>query len=260
MRDDACNEVQLLIHADVDGELQAAEATRVGAHLEQCSGCAEIQAQLLNLSNRLRKEAPRYPASQALRDALTIAIETAAPAVMVVSPRVRRQAPRLRISFGSSASFGGGFAIATCLAFFLLLPIGGTLQNAVISAHIRALQPGHLMDVVSTDQHTVKPWFDGRLPFAPPVKDLASEGFPLVGGRLDYLAGHLAAALIYKHGKHVIDLFTWPDTQTVELPSSSGSRDGYNFLQWSQDGAMFWAVSDLNARELADFVRKWQIF
>jgi anti-sigma factor RsiW len=97
---------------------------------------------------------------------------------------------------------------------FVLLPGGllggGGLPDSIVAAHIRALQPGHLMDVVSTDQHTVKPWFDGRLPFAPPVQDLAKEDYPLIGGRLDYIAGHTAATLVYGHGKHVIDLFVWP--------------------------------------------------
>ena len=116
------------------------------------------------------------------------------------------------------------------------------------------------MDVVSTDQHTVKPWFDGRLPFAPPVKDLTSKGFPLVGGRLEYLDGRLAAALIYKHGKHIINLFTWPDTNAVTPISSSGSRDGYNFLHWNQDRATYWLVSDVNAQDLAEFVRIWKRF
>jgi anti-sigma factor RsiW len=261
MSDGTCDEMQLLIQADVDGELPVADAARVAAHLERCPGCAETQAQLLALSRRLRTDAPRYAASQALRDSIDGAIMTAAPAAMSAARRAKRPSWQFRLPLASSASFGAGFAIAASLALFLLLPgAGGVLPNDVVSAHIRALQPGHLMDVVSTDQHTVKPWFDGRLPFAPPVKDLTSQGFPLIGGRLDYLDGRLAAALIYKHGKHIINLFTWPDAEVVKPLSSSGSRDGYNFLHWNQDGATYWLVSDVNPRDLAEFVRIWKTF
>jgi anti-sigma factor RsiW len=198
----------------------------------------------------LRRNAPRYPAPEALRADLRAGVAAAC----VASPERHLRLP--------GASFGAGFALAACLALFLVLPRiprpGPGLADTVVAAHIRALQPGHLMDVVSTDQHTVKPWFDGRLPFAPPVKDFAAAGFPLVGGRLDYLAGHSAAALIYRHGRHVINLFVWPGAAAPDPLPASGSRDGYNFLRWSQGGMMFWAVSDLNAQELAGFVRDWQ--
>ena len=114
------------------------------------------------------------------------------------------------------------------------------------------------MDVASTDEHTVKPWFDGRLDFAPPVKDLKTEGFPLTGGRLDYLAGRPVAALVYQRRQHTIDLFVWPDGSRLDRGTAEGSRNGYNFQRWSRGGMVFWAVSDLGAPELADFVRLWQ--
>jgi anti-sigma factor RsiW len=254
MTEESCAEMQLLVQADVDGELQPAEAARVAAHLEHCPDCAETQAHLLALSARLRQDAPRYPASDALRAAVRASIAVAPPA---------REPPRRpRATIVRNASFGAGFALAACLALFMLLPAGltqdGALTDAVVTAHIRALQPGHLMDVVSTDQHTVKPWFDGRLPFAPPVKDFAQAGFPLAGGRIDYLAGHMAAAMVYHRGQHVIDLFVWPSAGSADQAPAAGSRDGYNFLQWRQGGMTFWAVSDVNPRELADFVRDWQ--
>ena len=114
------------------------------------------------------------------------------------------------------------------------------------------------MDVVSTDQHTVKPWFDGRLDFAPPVKDLKADGFPLAGARLDYLAGRPVAALVYQRRLHDIDLFVWPDAGHVTPGPAETSVSGYNAIHWNQDGMVFWAVSDLNSQELADFVMAWR--
>jgi anti-sigma factor RsiW len=156
------------------------------------------------------------------------------------------------------APFGGGFALAACLALAILLPRSGGLPDAVVSDHIRALQPGHLMDVVSTDQHTVKPWFDGRLNFAPPVKDLKNKGFSLAGGRLDYLSGRTVAALIYQRRQHVINLYVWPDDGYLDHGLTQGSRSGYNYVRWSLNGMAFWAVSDLAADELTDFARLLQ--
>jgi anti-sigma factor RsiW len=123
------------------------------------------------------------------------------------------------------------------------------LAASVLSAHIRSLAATHLLDVPSSDQHTVKPWFNGKLDFSPPVKFLA--GFPLLGGRLDYFDGHPAAALIYGRNKHVINLFIWPSTPTAETEQT---RNGYNMRTWSGSGMTFWAVSDLNATELRQFV------
>jgi anti-sigma factor RsiW len=240
MTSDGCEEMRLLVQADVDGELQPAEAARVAVHLDQCEACTQLQAQLLALSARVRREAPRYPAPEAVRARI-------AP--------VRRPARRALVP---GLSFGAGFAMAACLALFLVMPRGGMLADEVVAAHIRALQPGHLVDVVSTDQHTVKPWFDGRLPFAPPVKDFAAQGFVLAGGRLDYLGGRTAAVMVYHAGQHLIDLFAWPGVGSGSRRPSSGTREGYSFQRWNQDGMTLWAVSDLNAEELAAFVRDWQ--
>lgn len=257
-----CDEMRLLVQADVDGELTPAEAARVGAHLEQCDACAEAQTELLALSERVRSSAPRYPASEELE----AAVRSRLAQVESPSPQPRKWVGRaigFGRSFGSMPAFGGGFATAACLALLILsplvlLPRADGPSEAVVGAHIRALQPGHLMDVASTDQHTVKPWFDGRLPFAPPVKDLKSVGFPLTGGRLDYLAGHLAAALVYRRGAHDINLFVWPDDGVAERGPASGDLEGYNFRRWRRDGMIFWAVSDLNARDLDDFVERWR--
>jgi len=242
-----CDEIRLLIQADLDGELRPAEAARIAAHLEHCPRCAETQDQLAILSERVRRETSSYPISEDFRAALTARLAAAAP-----KPVARRRPVWL------GASFGAGFAVAASLALLLVPQRGAQWPDEIVASHIRALQPGHLMDVISTDQHTVKPWFDGRLPFAPPVKDLVAIGFPLVGGRLDYLEGRPAAALVYRRGQHVIDLYAFAGTDTPGPLSGSGSRDGYNFIRWEQDGMSLWAVSDLNAEEMADFVREWR--
>ena len=252
MRADDCAEMRLLVQADTDGELGPGDAARVEAHLEQCPACAALWADLTTLAERIRRDVPVYePSDQfaaAVRARIAALSAPEAPADRLASWRGRFSRPGL-------TSFGGGFALAACLALAIVIPRGGGLPEAVVSDHIRALQPGHLMDVVSTDQHTVKPWFDGRLDFAPPVNDFKSQGFPLEGGRLDYLAGKPVAALIYKRRQHVIDVYVWPDNGGLGAGPVEGSRSGYNYVRWRQNGMAFWAVSDLAPDELTDFVR-----
>ena len=264
MTGETCAEMQLLIQADQDGELAPAEAARVAAHLDTCAACAGVQARLLALSGRLRRELPYHAAPDALRAVVRARIaamatpQAAAPAP-AVAPRAAWWSRLARPRRGFGLPFGAGVALAASLALLVALPRdGGGLPDAVVAGHIRALQPGHLMDVASGDQHTVKPWFDGRLDFAPPVKDLKEAGFPLVGGRLDYLAGRPVAALVYQRRQHVIDLFVWLDGGHFDSDPAATNRSGYNSVRWSRDGMTLWAVSDLSAGELADFVRLWQ--
>jgi anti-sigma factor RsiW len=144
------------------------------------------------------------------------------------------------------------------LAFLVLTPAEQNLTEQLAAAHVRALQPGHLEDVVSTDQHTVKPWFDGRIDFAPPVRDLAAAGFPLKGGRLDYIDGRPVAALVYQRDKHIIDLFVWPGAADAVSNPATDDRTGYNIVHWIQDGMTFWAVSDVDRGQLRAFTAAWQ--
>ena len=246
MPPDACGEMQLLMQADLDGELRAGEAARVATHLEACPDCARMQAQFMALSRRLKKHSPSHAVPDLLRNAVR---------AKLAQPRAARP-PGFRgwVAGGISA----GFAIAASLAIFVTLPRGNTMPDWIAAAHIRALQPSHLVDVPSTDQHTVKPWFAGRLPFSPPVKDLSADGFVLSGGRVDSLPGSTAAVLVYMRRQHVIDLFIWPASVDEDRSGGSGVREGYNFVHWQADGMSFWAVSDLNAKELADFVARWR--
>ncbi len=165
---------------------------------------------------------------------------------------------RVPLPWTAVASFGAGAALAAAIIVLTLLPAGAPqLVPALVDDHIRALQPGHLLDVVSTNQHTVKPWFDGKIDFAPPVKDLTAKGFPLLGGRLDYLHGRSVAVLVYSHGKHVVELFVWPAPAGTGEPARA-SKDGYNLVHWTANGMSFSAVSDLEPLGLEEFARDWR--
>jgi anti-sigma factor RsiW len=161
----------------------------------------------------------------------------------------------------------GGFTVGAALAAGLALLIttsnmNDTVTDSIVTAHIRALQPGHLTDVQISDQHQVKPWFDGKIDFAPPVKELGDQGFDLVGGRLDYIQGREAAVIVYRHKLHMIDLFVTRADQggsgAASAPSPRTTPSGYNVERWTDGGQDYWAVSDLNRNELGDFAKAWQ--
>jgi anti-sigma factor RsiW len=240
---EACDNL-LLVQAEFDGELDAADAAAALHHRESCAICREAY-QALGATRSLLHDAPRYRASENLRRTLGAGLEP--------KPAAAKPAPRW---WRDGASFALGAGLAAAIAFLMVMPAQQTLLDQIVDDHVRALQPGHLEDVVSTDQHTVKPWFDGRADFAPPVKDLAAANFPLLGGRLDYVGGHQAAAMIYGRDKHLIDLLVWPEAGN-QAPVTAG-RNGYNAIHWTDDGMTKWAVSDLEAGQLADFVARWR--
>jgi anti-sigma factor RsiW len=241
-----CDNV-LLVQAEFDGELDAADALRAAQHRQNCAECRDAYAQLSATHALMRESAPRYPAPENLRRAIGAGLN-----VTEKAPSSRRA----RSWWRESVSFGLGAALAAGIALFVIAPAQEGLLDNVVASHVRALQPGHLEDVISTDQHTVKPWFDGRIDFAPPVKDLKAKQFPLLGGRLDYLNNRPVAALVYGSDKHLIDLYVWPGSGDP-MPRSA-SLNGYNTVHWSENGMDFWAVSDLEAGKLSDFVRDWR--
>lgn len=249
----SCEEMQLLIQADIDGELRAAEAAAVISHRKSCANCERFYQQLCSLQNALREDLDYQAPSAAFRARLNAKIAHELPTQTLPMPRKI-------FGWRSLPTFGAGAALAASLFFLIATPTEPRLVDAVVAEHIRALQPGHLLDVASTDQHNVKPWFDGRIDFAPPVKNLAAQGFPLQGGRLDYLNGRSVAALVYYRNKHAINLFIYPDTKTITFARSTGFErvNGYNVNYWRQDGMTFWAVSDLNQAELDEFASAWR--
>ena len=242
-----CSEMQLLVQADVDGELDAAAAAGVVAHMAGCAACAALHGRLLVLSGEVRGIEP-------------VSTPAALRAGVLEELRRGRRVQRPHwfgtgwFELGRGWSFGAGLAIAGLLVA-LWMPGRADVVGELVAGHVRALQPGHLFDVASSDQHTVKPWFDGRLDFAPPVPDLMGAGFELVGGRLDYLDGRAVAGLAYRRRQHVIDVFVWPDRVQREAPE--GSRNGYNYVRWRTGGMVVWAVSDLDMREMREFSAAW---
>lgn len=223
----------------MDGELDAADSARLASHLAGCEACRALRDRLATLSTRLR-EVPRYEVPAELRRT-----------VAALVPRKRFLWKQQ--GWTHAGAFGAGLAVAASLAAFLLPRTGPAPEApwgpALIDAHVRALQPGHLIDVPSSDQHTVKPWFNGRIGLSPEVPDLASQGFPLLGGRMDYIGSRPAAVLVYGRRQHVIDVFV----QSGTTESAVQAFGGFNVAQWTSGGLSYRAVSDLNKNDLADF-------
>jgi anti-sigma factor RsiW len=247
-----CQHIQKLLHAYHDGELDIAATVEVDEHLADCPRCAELMRSLSSLSAVLRNDALRFEAPPALQQRMRAETAQAARAERDVASRQ----PWFPL---------GGWAVAAAIAIVALIlvfqiPRGETDDRLIAelrSSHVRSLMANHLMDVASTDQHTVKPWFDGKLDFAPPVKDLRSAGFPLIGGRMDFVAGRGVAALVYGRQKHMINLFVWPAKSSQGAAPRAAESNGYHFVRWSNAEMSFWAVSDLNERELLEFVKLW---
>ena len=233
-----CEDQQMVLNGLLDGELDAANAAAAEAHLATCHGCREEYARLEALRRTIAASGARYRAPEALRSRIEAA--TAQP-----------QPTRRRVPGWLASGFAG--ALAASLAMLVILPGGGSesrLDDELIAGHVRSLQVAHLTDVETSNEHLVRPWFNGKIDFAPPAPELASQGFPLAGGRLDYLDGRNVAAIVYKRRLHSINLFVWPE-------SSGGDRrvqkDGYSLNEWSEGSLRYAAVSDISPGELEQF-------
>lgn len=247
-----CDDARLLLHAYLDNELDAAQSVAIARHMQGCPSCAASYADYAQLREGMMHASLYRRAPDALRKSWF----AEKPAIATLPTARTRRAP---LALAMAAGFAAAVIVGTPLWLSTTHRAGDTSQWAdeAISSHIRSMQPQHLMDVVSTDQHTVKPWFDGKLDFSPRVKDLAGEGFPLVGGRLDALGGRSVAALIFKRHLHVINLYQWP-VSSGDVAQSTTQWHGYNAIQWTTDRMHFVAVSNVNEGELHQFVLAFQ--
>jgi anti-sigma factor RsiW len=244
-----CQEAEILLHALIDGELDAGHAREVEDHIAGCPGCAAELAAWREMKKAMAAADLRYTAPPLLRRR----IEASLPQPQAQAPS--RRAVLRGFAMGSAAS---AIAATGLVAIVLRSDDEARLKSEIVSAHLRSLQAGHLTDVVSTDQHTVKPWFNGKLDVAPPVIDLTAPGFTLIGGRLDYVDARAIGAIVYRRRLHVINLFVSQTASAEPRAARTESFQGFNIRSWSAGGLNYWAVSDLAADELAEFGDKFQ--
>jgi anti-sigma factor RsiW len=244
-----CQEAHRLIHPYLDGELDLVRSLEIEAHLNDCETCAQAYNELRTFHSALSDSALRFEPPAALRNRIRSALRDESE----VTDRSLRLSWRWMIPALSFAVL-----VIVAWAVFALLSRPSTsdlVAQEIVSSHVRSLMEKHLTDVPSSDQHTVKPWFNGRLDFSPPVKDLAAAGFTLVGGRLDYIGNRPVAALVYQHRQHYINVFVWPSAGAADASGGALVRQGYNLIHWTNSGMNYWAVSDLNPAELQQFVQ-----
>ncbi len=246
----SCNHTQGLLQAYVDGELELSKALEVEVHIQTCTVCSQASKHLVALRAALNDAALHF---------------SAPPSLQVRVGAALRKAAKLEGRPSSHHWRWLSAVAATAFALVLAWSIVPLLSNVsqhdilvqqVVASHVRSLMAQHLTDINSSDRHTVKPWFNGKLDFSPPVKDLNEQGFPLLGGRLDYVDNRSVVALVYRHRGHFINLFIWPasslsDTATVVL-----EQQGYHVLHWRQSGMNYWVVSELNEKELQEFAQQ----
>ena len=251
----SCELTQRFVSGYLDGELDLVRTIEMEAHLKSCAFCARELENQQGLRDALRRGSLAYAAPASLRNRIQSSLDAA------TATRIPEQVSVWHgLQIWRWAAAFAVLAVCSVTAWQVLPGLHAPSSNQRIAAevfasHVRSLEANHLMDVVSTDQHTVKPWFDGKLDFSPPVEDLASDGFPLIGGRLDYLEGREVAALVYQRRKHLINLFVWPDASGSNVAPAMESQQGYNLMRWSRGGFHFWAASDVSAPDLAEFVR-----
>jgi len=240
----ACEDRELLLHAFADGELDARSDLELEAHLAGCQKCAAELQGIRQVKAALAARPLGYVAPKSLLDRVeaAIAAESSPPGAG------RRTGAGGWLIGGGIGSIG---ALAASLALFAIIPRGASLEAQLVDAQARSLEAQHLVDVQTSDRHVVKPWFNGKVDFAPPVVDLVGQGYPLVGGRLDRLDGRRVAALVFHRRAHVINLFIWPGAGPAQPVLER--KDGYGLVHWGAGGLTFWAVSDVDPHDLQAF-------
>jgi len=240
-----CNDSRNRLHAYLDQELDAPSALAIDEHVASCPACKALFTEQAALQAGVRRHAAYHGAPARLADRIRASIDATA----VRTPR---------------RWFQLGAAVAATALVSWLAAVQYTspsedeiITGQVVAGHARSVVASHAVDVMSSDQHTVKPWLSSKLDFSPPVWDLAGAGFALMGGRLEYVDNRPVATLVYRQREHVIDLFVWPDRARRSLPMRSSSKQGYNVLHWTDAGMAFWAISDLNPAEMKTFAEAY---
>jgi anti-sigma factor RsiW len=244
----SCRKTRDLIHGYVDGELDLVTSLEIEEHVKECNSCASGYQAIRTMRSAVGDCALRFEPPPNFEGRLQSALRRES------EPNARPPIVRWRWIV-AGVSLIVAVIVTWAVAALLMRPSPhDVLAQEIVSSHVRSLMANHLTDVVSSDRHTVKPWFDGKLDFSPPVKDLSQQGFNLNGGRLDYIGNRPVAALVYQRGQHAINLFVWPsnDAPTSERASIS---NGYNLIGWHREGMAYWVVSDLNLAELQQFVQ-----
>ncbi len=244
-----CHETQRWLPGYLDGEVDLVNAVAIEEHLETCARCAQAHANQLALQTAIRGSGLYMPAPMTLQKRIQTSVRQADSSAR--APWVVRWP-----WYSLAAALACVAVLVWGLGRAWVVPAADDrLAVEVLNSHVRSLMTDHLTDVVSSDRHTVKPWFAGKLDFSPTVEDLASQGYPLAGGRLDYLDGRPVAALVYQRQRHIINLFNWPAPQSTDTAPVVEQRQGYNQIHWTQAGMTYWAISDLNVEELQAFVQ-----
>ena len=250
-----CTEVREQMHALHDGELQSADSAAVSRHLASCTACAREYDQLRQASDAMRQQLQRFPAPDLLRARVRAALRNPQEDRGANSPAPAYRANWLRqlVAAVLLMSAGGGI---TALVMRGRPAPGEQINSDIVASHVRSLMAQHLTDIASTDQHNVKPWFNGKVAFSPEVYHLEDLGFPLIGGRLDSLARQQVAVIVYGRRQHIISLYTWPAVigPSAAPDTSVLTERGYHAIQWIHEGMQFWAVSDVGVPDLRMFV------
>jgi anti-sigma factor RsiW len=244
----SCDETPDLIHGYLDGELDIVKSMEVEKHLRDCNTCTQSHQAIRSVRSVAGQSGVRFEPSVDLEKRLRSALRR--------ENEPERKSFLIRWRWPVAAT---SLIIVIGLAWGIVQILtrkseSDLLAQEIVSSHVRSLMADHLTDVPSSNQHTVKPWFEGKLDFSPPVKDLSQQGFSLIGGRLDYIGHRSVAALVYQRGQHSINVFIWPSADAEAMNERTSANNGYNVVRWSNGGMAYWVVSDLNPDELRQFV------
>jgi anti-sigma factor RsiW len=247
-----CSDRELMLQALLDGELDAANALAVESHLKTCAGCGAYFRTLQALRERLAEPELSPPAPERLRARIEDMIARESRPRAAATGPARRWIERLSAGWTAAGAMG---AVAATLLIVQLTPVPPSLEDQLVASHVRSLLANHLIDVATSDRHVVKPWFNGKIDFAPPVVDLADQGFPLAGGRLDYADNREVAALVYRRRLHTINLFVLParPRPVAWRPFQPHPASSYSVVHWTRGALEYWAVSDLDGGQLEQF-------